>query len=122
MKRALIVDDSRVIRNFISYTLTGAGFAVATAVDGADGLEKFLREAFDVVLTDINMPGMDGYELVRRIRASRDHDHVPIIMITTERGDADRARGFALGVSVYLTKPADPERIVEHVRLLVGAA
>ncbi len=120
MKRALIVDDSRVIRNFMSYTLTSAGFAVVTAVDGADGLERFFRERFDIVLTDVNMPGMDGYEFVRRIREGGAHDQVPIIMVTTERMEADRARGFAVGVNVYLTKPTDPARIVESVQLLVG--
>ena len=120
MKRALVVDDSRVTRNFLSDVLKGGGFTVTCAMDGGDALEKFFREPFDIVLTDVNMPVMDGYELVRRIRESGEHDRVPIIMLSTERSEQDRARGFAAGANLYLTKPPDPARVIENVNLLVG--
>jgi two-component system chemotaxis response regulator CheY len=122
MKKALVVDDSRVTRSFFTYVLQDAGFAVTAAVSGAEGLELFFREPFDVVLSDVNMPGLDGYEFVRRIREAGAYDRVPIIMLSTEQAERDRARGFAAGANLYLTKPVDPERLLASVRLLLGTA
>lgn len=94
MKRnVLIVDDSEFTRNYHSYILREANFDVVTAVDGADALEKLYSRSFDLVLTDINMANMDGYEFIRRVRSSGDYDNLPIVIISTESEAEDKSRG-----------------------------
>ena len=121
MNNILIIDDSQLVRNFHSYIVKEAGFEVTTAVDGVDGLEKFFNDRFDIVLTDINMQGMDGYEFIRRARQSGQHDHVPIIIVSTQGGENDKMKGFAAGANLFLAKPSDASRIVASVKMLLGA-
>jgi two-component system, chemotaxis family, chemotaxis protein CheY len=118
MKRVLIVDDSQLSRNYHSYVMRDAGFEVETADGGAAALEKLMLERFDLVLTDINMRGMDGYDLIRRMRGSEQLTQVPIVIISTEKGDADRRMGFEAGANFCLAKPATPQQIVETVRMM----
>lgn len=119
MKRVLIVDDSRLSRSYHTYILTNAGFSVETACEGAEALEKLMLEPFDAMLTDINMRGMDGYELIRRVRAEETLEPLPILIISTEASEEDRGTGFAAGANFYLVKPADPQKVVESVRMMV---
>ena len=118
MKRVLIVDDSRLSRNYHSYVMRNAGFAVDTAGDGAAALEKLMLEPFDVILTDINMRGMDGYEFIRRVRGNEQLAQPPIVIISTESSDDDKRVGYEAGANFYLVKPAQPQQIVESVRMI----
>ena len=85
-----------------------------------DGLEKATAEKFQIILTDINMQGMDGYEFIRRLREDPEYDAVPIIIISTEGRAPDKQKGFTAGANLYLVKPSDADRIVESMRQLLG--
>jgi len=121
MTKVLIIDDSSLTREFHSHIVKDAGFACITAADGIEGLEKATAEKFQVVLTDINMQGMDGYEFTRRLRQNPDYDEVPIIIISTGSKEIDRQKGFSAGANLYLVKPTDANRIVESMKMLLGA-
>jgi two-component system chemotaxis response regulator CheY len=121
MKRnVLIVDDSEFTRNYHSYILREVGFTVVTAVDGADALEKLYSQPFDLVLTDINMANMDGYEFIRRVRSSGDYNDLPIVIISTESESEDKSRGFLAGANFYIVKPSDPKPLIENICMVLG--
>jgi len=121
-KRVLIVDDSEFVRNYHSHILTQASFDVVTAVDGNDGLEKLYTHSFDLILTDINMGHMDGYEFIRRVRAESQYEDLPIIIISTEGEKADKMKGFEAGANLYIVKPSEPAVMIENIRLVLAAA
>ena len=122
MKRTiLIVDDSEFVRNYHSYILEQAEFQVITAVDGSDGLEKLFTNPCDLILTDINMTNMDGYEFIRRVRADLKYTSVPVIILSTESESKDKMKGFEAGANLYLVKPCSPEMMVENIRLILTA-
>ncbi|MBS7791711.1 response regulator [Roseococcus sp. SDR] len=112
-RTALVVDDATTMRKFHRSVLEQAGFAVSEAMDGVAALEQLLEAPgrFGLVLADVNMPGLDGYALVGRIRAEPALAALPVIMITTEREPRDAARGFAAGANLFLVKPVRPERL-----------
>jgi len=122
LARILIVDDSEMVRNFHCYILKSQGYDVLTAVDGADALEKIYGGNFkiDMVITDINMPNMDGYTLVERLREDPDFETTPVIIISTEDEAQDKTRGFEAGADVYIVKPTEPELLVENINMLLG--
>src|ERR1035437_2760978 len=107
-KTILIVDDSEFVRSYHSYILEQAHYRVITAVDGSDGLEKLFTNACDLVLTDINMSNMDGYEFIRRVRADGKYKFLPIIIVSTESEARDKRRGLEAGANLYLVKPTSP--------------
>lgn len=114
-KRILTIDDSKTMRDMLMLTLADAGFDVLQAVDGEDGLDVLGRERVDLVITDINMPKMDGYEVIRRVRADPAYLTLPVLVLTTE-GEADkRAIAKAAGATGWMVKPFDPERLVQTV-------
>lgn len=118
--RALVVDDSQAMRRSIMYALQRINGVVCTeAQDGAEGLKKLTQGRFDLVLTDINMPLMDGLKLISHIRQATDHRHVPIVVITTEGAAADRERAMALGASAYLVKPVQAKVVMDTVKDLL---
>jgi two-component system, chemotaxis family, chemotaxis protein CheY len=117
----LIVDDSEFVRNYHSYILEQADFQVITAVDGSDGLEKLYTNNCDLVLTDINMSNMDGYEFIRRVRADGKYGSLPIIIVSTESEGKDKMKGFDAGANLYLVKPSAPEMMVENIRMILAA-
>jgi two-component system chemotaxis response regulator CheY len=118
--RALVVDDSQAMRRSIMYALQRIpGIVCTEAQDGAEGLKKLAQGRFDLVLTDINMPLMDGLKLISHIRQATDHRHVPIIVITTEGAAADRERALALGASAYLVKPVQAKVVMDTVKDLL---
>ena len=120
-KTILIVDDSEFVRSYHSYILEQAHFHVITAVDGSDGLEKLYTNRCDLVLTDINMVNMDGYEFIRRVRSDGKYSSLPIIIVSTESEGKDKMKGFEAGANLYLVKPSAPEMMVENIRMvLVG--
>ena len=118
-KTILIVDDSEFVRSYHSYILEQAHFHVITAVDGSDGLEKLYSNACDLVLTDINMSNMDGYEFIRRVRADGKYGFLPIIIVSTESEGKDKTRGFEAGANVYVVKPARPNHLLANARMLL---
>ncbi len=118
-KVVLIADDSEMVCNFHSYILKNVGYKIISAIDGADALEKLLQNHVDLVATDINMPNMDGYEFVKRIRAIPEYEDLPIIMISTESEAQDKQKGYDAGANVYIVKPTPPEQLVESVNLLL---
>jgi two-component system chemotaxis response regulator CheY len=100
--------------------LRAAGYQVTEAVDGQDGLDKAKTEVFDLVLTDQNMPRMDGLTLIRSLRALPNYQRVPILMLTTESSDEMKAKGRAAGANGWLVKPFDPQRLTEVVKKVIG--
>ncbi|ADY65448.1 MULTISPECIES: response regulator [Rhizobium/Agrobacterium group] len=116
----LTVDDSASIRMTTKIALTGAGYQITEAVDGQDGLAKAKAANFDLIVTDLNMPNMNGLEMIEALRQSPAHTGIPIIFLTTE-SDADmKARAKAAGATGWLTKPFDAEHLVKIVRKVLG--
>jgi two-component system chemotaxis response regulator CheY len=114
--RILTIDDSKTMRDMLMLTLADAGFDVIQAVDGKDGIDLLERENVDVVITDINMPRMDGYEVVRQLRARPEHKATPILVLTTESEAEKKNIAREAGATGWLVKPFDPERLVATVR------
>ncbi|MEO8039714.1 MAG: response regulator [Betaproteobacteria bacterium] len=119
-KTILAVDDSASIRNMVAFTLKSAGYEVVEAVDGQDGLEKAKGRQVNLVLTDQNMPRMDGLTLVKSLRALAQYKSAPILMLTTESSDEMKAKGRAAGATGWLVKPFDPPKLLEVVKKVIG--
>jgi len=118
--RILAIDDSRTMRNLLGATLGAAGFEVDLAEDGEDGLNRFDRSDPDVVITDINMPRLDGFGFIEGARARRRHRVVPILVLTTESDDALKARARAAGASGWIVKPFDEKKLLWAIRRVSG--
>ncbi|HWM48420.1 MAG TPA: response regulator [Xanthobacteraceae bacterium] len=118
-KRILTIDDSKTIRDMLRMTLAGAGFEVLQAVDGQDGVEVMDREKVDLVITDINMPRMNGYEVVRHLRGNPNHKSLPILVLTTESDSDKKNLAREAGATGWMVKPFDPDRLVETVRKVI---
>jgi two-component system, chemotaxis family, chemotaxis protein CheY len=119
-KSVLSVDDSSSIRQMVAFTLKGAGYEVIEAVDGQDGLDKAKMKTVDLVLTDQNMPRMDGLTMIKNLRAMPAYRTVPILMLTTESGDAMKSQGKAAGATGWLVKPFDPAKLLEVMKKVIG--
>ncbi len=116
----MIVDDSLTVRKITSRLLGREGFRVATAKDGLDALQALGDETPDVILLDIEMPRMDGFEFTKTLKSDPKHAHVPIIMITSRTADKHRTRAAELGVDLYLGKPYQEEELLRHLRDMLG--
>jgi two-component system chemotaxis response regulator CheY len=114
-KRILTIDDSKTIRDMLKFTLLDAGFEVTQAVDGQDGVDMLGKERFDVVITDINMPKMDGYEVIRHMRSKSEHKSTPVLVLTTESEVGKRDLARQAGATGWMVKPFDPERLVATI-------
>lgn len=119
-KTILAVDDSASIRQMVAFTLKGAGYAVVEAEDGQQGLDKAKAAQVNLVLTDQNMPRMDGLTLVKNLRGLPQYVSTPILLLTTESGDDMKAKGKAAGANGWLVKPFDPARLLEVVKKVIG--
>ena len=115
-KRILTIDDSKTMRDMLMLTLAEAGFDVLQAVDGQDGLDVLVNEQVDVVITDINMPRMDGYEVIRQLRKNPTHKTTPILVLTTESETDKKNLAREAGATGWMVKPFDPDRLIETVR------
>ena len=115
MARILAVDDSASMRQMVGITLTGAGHQVQQAPDGVEALEIAEKETFDLVITDVNMPNMDGITLVRELRARANYRYVPLLVLTTEATVERKQEGKAAGATGWLVKPFNPERLLATV-------
>ena len=114
-KRILTIDDSKTIRDMLMLTLAEAGFEVLQAVDGQDGLDVLDKEQVDVVITDINMPRMDGYEVIRHLRNNSAHKSTPILVLTTESETDKKNLARVAGATGWMVKPFDPERLIATI-------
>ena len=119
-KKVLAVDDSRSLRQMVSFTLRNAGFDVIEAEDGLEALDIAKQQAFHLVLTDHNMPRMDGITLVKSLRALPAYRTAPILMLTTESSDEMKQLGRAAGATGWIVKPFNPERLVAIVKKVTG--
>lgn len=116
----LVVEDSPMMRQLLVFALARIKhIAVTEAEDGVDALRKLAGARFDLIVTDINMPIMDGLKLVKRIRSDEAHKGVPIIIITTEGSTEDRQRAMALGANAYITKPIQAPQVIAKVKELL---
>lgn len=119
-KSILAVDDSASIRQMVSFTLKSSGYEVTEAVDGMDGLDKAKAKTFNLILTDQNMPRMDGISLIRSLRALPHYASVPILVLTTESGDEMKQSARAAGATGWLVKPFDPKRLIDVMKKVMG--
>ena len=119
-KKILTVDDSPSIRQMVAFTLKSAGYAVVEASDGEAGVAKAMADKFDLILTDQNMPRMDGLTLIRTLRATAQHKTTPILMLTTEAGDTMKTQGREAGATGWVVKPFDPAKLLLVVKKVLG--
>ncbi|MDD2320361.1 MAG: response regulator [Geobacteraceae bacterium] len=121
--KILIIEDSPTMRQLIAFALKRLqGVRIVEAHDGVDGLKKLSSEKFDLILTDINMPVMDGLKLVSLVRNDANYRTTPIVVITTEGAKEDRERALSLGANDYITKPIQANKILDLARSLLKPA
>ena len=116
----LTVDDSPSLRMAIRIALTGAGYSVAEAGDGVEGIAKASSQRFDLIITDLNMPNMDGLTMIRELRKSPAQTGVPIVFLTTESEESLKAQAKAAGATGWLVKPFNAEQLVKIARKVLG--
>ena len=119
-KRIMAVDDSRTMREMVVFTLKQAGYDVAAADDGDTALAALKTMPVDLIITDLNMPKMDGVTLIRTLRADPKWRTTPILMLTTESDATKKAAGRAAGATGWIVKPFDPEKLIDVVRRVAG--
>jgi two-component system chemotaxis response regulator CheY len=119
MKQILTVDDSSSIRQMVSFTLHKAGYEVVEAVNGKDGLDKCAGKKFDLVITDLNMPVMDGIQMISAIRKLQGYGFVPILMLTTESQTEKKDAGRKAGATGWIVKPFNAEQLIAVMQKLV---
>ena len=119
MHTILAVDDSASMRQMVAFTLKNAGYEVTDAVDGQDALEKASTRDFDLVLTDQNMPRLDGIGLTKKLRGQPKFKNTPILILTTESSDQMKQAGRAAGATGWIVKPFDPAKLIEVIKKVV---
>ena len=119
--KVLAIDDSRTIRSLVRRAMEEAGFSCMTADDGCDGVAVFDEVAPDVVITDLNMPRMDGFGVIQAIRSGKHNRQVPILVLTTESADELKSRARAAGATGWVVKPFEDQVLVSLVRRITGA-
>ena len=120
-KSVLIVDDCPFTRRLVSLYLAGQGYDLAQAEDGLDALEQLARRPADLVITDLNMPHMDGLTLTRSLKGDPAYKNIPVIMLTTETAEKERDSGLQAGAARYLTKPVSRSHLAAEVKSLLGS-
>jgi two-component system chemotaxis response regulator CheY len=119
-KIIMAVDDSASIRQVVSFTLKNAGYDVIEAVDGKDALDKLKGTTVHMMITDLNMPNLDGLGLIREARASAAYKFIPIVMLTTESQESKKAEGKTAGATGWIVKPFKPEQLLAVVKKVLG--
>lgn len=114
-KTILIVDDSTSMRQMVGYTLRQAGFSVIEGSNGQDALDKLERQHVELIITDLNMPVMDGISLIKRVRSRPASKGTPVLMLTTESEDAKKKEGRAAGATGWMVKPFNPAKLLETI-------
>ncbi|MBO2601577.1 response regulator [Shewanella algae] len=120
MKTILAVDDSASMRQMVSFTLKTAGFDVTEANNGEEALKVAQGREFDLVISDVNMPIMDGIELIRNLRELPNYKFVPMLMLTTETTTDKKQQGRAAGATGWIVKPFNPDQLLATVRKVLG--
>lgn len=118
-KRIMTVDDSPTVRQMVGLTLRDAGYEVVEAVDGVDALRRLEQESVHMLITDLNMPRMDGVGLIKAVREDPANRFIPIIMLTTESHEQKKQEGKAAGASGWIVKPFKPEQLLGVVRMVL---
>lgn len=120
LKRALIVDDSRSMRQMVSFTLKEAGFEVLEAEHGQDALDKLRGQKLGVIVTDLNMPVMDGINFIRKARGTAEARFLPILILTTESQQEKKIEAKAAGATGWIVKPFEPEKLIQTIQKVMG--
>ncbi len=120
MGKILAVDDSASMRQMVSFTLKGAGYDVEQATDGVEALELAKSDQFDLVLSDVNMPNMDGITLTRELRSLPSYKFTPILVLTTEAGGDKKQEGKSAGATGWIVKPFNPDQLLSTVKRVMG--
>jgi two-component system, chemotaxis family, chemotaxis protein CheY len=120
MKKIMTVDDSISIRQMVSFTLKEAGYDVIEAVDGLDGLNKAKSNQVNMIITDLNMPNMNGIELIRNVRTLPQYKFIPIILLTTESQAEKKMEGKAAGATGWIVKPFNAEQLLAVIKKVLG--
>jgi DNA-binding response OmpR family regulator len=118
-KMILVVDDEMYIVNILDFTLGSEGFRVISAANGEEALRKSVELSPDLIVLDVMMPKIDGFEVCRALKAKEETKNIPVILLTAKDRDADREKGREVGADVYMTKPFSPTRLLEEVRALL---
>ena len=119
-KTIMTVDDSASVRQMVTFTLKQQGFQVVEACDGKDALQKLAGQKVDMIVTDLNMPNLDGIGLIKGVRGLPAYKFVPIIMLTTESQDSKKQEGKAAGATGWIVKPFKPEQLIAVVKKVLG--
>jgi two-component system chemotaxis response regulator CheY len=119
-KIILAVDDSASVRQMVAFTLKSAGYEVVEAIDGKDALAKIGTKPVNMVITDLNMPNMDGFGLIKALRADAKYKFIPIVMLTTESQDGKKAEGKAAGATGWIVKPFKPDQLLAVIKKVLG--
>ena len=120
MATILAVDDSASMRQMVTFTLKSAGYDVVEAVDGQEALQKAKANKFNLVLTDVNMPNMDGISLIRELRGLPDYKFTPLLMLTTESAADKKQEGKAAGATGWIVKPFNPDQLLATIKKVMG--
>ncbi len=120
MATILAVDDSASMRQMVSFTLQGAGYDVIEASDGQEALDKAKTQSVDLVLSDVNMPVMDGITLIKNLRTLDTYKYTPILMLTTESAGDKKQEGKAAGATGWIVKPFNPDQLVNTIKKVIG--
>jgi len=120
MANILAVDDSSSMRQMVAFTLKGAGYQVVEAADGQEALNKAKSQNFDLVITDVNMPIMDGITFIRHLRGEANYKFTPMLMLTTESSSDKKAAGKAAGATGWIVKPFNPDQLLSTVKKVLG--
>ena len=118
-KNILIVDDSASVRQVVSMTLKGAGYNVIEAIDGRDGIAKLDGKKIHLIISDVNMPNMDGISMVKEVKQMANFKFTPFIMLTTEGAEEKKRQGQAAGAKAWIVKPFEPAKMLQAVSMLV---
>ncbi len=117
--KIMVVDDCSITRKLLGHYLVSKGYQVAFAENGLDAMEKIGKEGINLVLTDLNMPYMDGLELVKTLKADPNWAHIPVLMVTTEKDETEKEKALKIGASAYLIKPVTSEVISQSIKTIL---
>lgn len=119
-KKIMIVDDSATLRQMLNFTLSEASYEPVEASNGKEALEIMASESIDMLITDLNMPGMDGLSLIREVRSQQPYKFIPIIMLTTESQAEKKLEGRSAGATGWIVKPFTPQQLLSVVKKILG--
>ncbi len=119
-KVIMTVDDSASVRQLVGFTLKQAGYGVVEACDGRDAINKLSASSVHMIITDLNMPVLDGIGLIKAVRSSATHKFLPIVMLTTESQDSKKQEGRAAGATGWIIKPFKPDQLLAVVKKVLG--